>query len=282
MRAISEIIVAGRNLADILRSANLINADLISANLRNADLSGANLSGANLINADLSGANLRNANLSCADLSYADLSGADLSGANLSGANLSDVNLRGADLSGAYLSGANLSGAYLSDADLGRVNLSGANLSGANLSGAYLRGADLSGANLSGANLSGARGLIKTMGVEAGNTYWKRFRNGLKNNGYQFHVGINSLRDGEVFASDDRELCSHPGFHFASRSWCSVNYPDRPLEARIRIPEDAQINEPWATDGKASADKIEILQVFDVATGKDVTEDYRGPVLEIA
>jgi len=137
-------------------------------------------------------------------------------------------------------------------------------------------------ANLSGANLSGARGLIKTMGVEAGNTYWKRFRNGLKNNGYQFHVGINSLRDGEVFASDDRELCSHPGFHFASRSWCSVNYPDRPLEARIRIPEDAQINEPWATDGKASADKIEILQVFDVATGKDVTEDYRGPVLEIA
>ncbi len=50
-----------------------------------------------------------------------------------------------------------------------------------------------------------------------------------------------------------------------------VNFPERPLEALIRIPENAQINEPWATDGKASADKIEILQVYDVATGKDVT-----------
>ena len=38
----------------------------------------------------------------------------------------------------------------------------------------------------------------------------------------------------------------------------------------------AQINEPWATDGKASADKIEILQVFDVKTGEDVTKKYKG------
>ena len=177
--------------------------------------------------------------------------------------------------SGAYLSGANLSRAYLSDAYLFGANLSGAYLSGANLSGANLSGANLSGANLSGAYLSDAEGMVKTMGVEQGNIYWKRFDEGLNNNGYQFKVGLNVLREGEVFASDERVTCSSPGFHFASRSWCAVNYGDRPLEAKIRIPMDAQINEPWATDGKASADKIEILQVFDVATGKDVTDDYR-------
>jgi hypothetical protein len=38
---------------------------------------------------------------------------------------------------------------------------------------------------------------------------------------------------------------------------------------------DAKINEPWATDGKASADKIDILQVFDTKTGKDVTEQFK-------
>lgn len=122
----------------------------------------------------------------------------------------------------------------------------------------------------------GAKGCVKTMGVEAGNYYWKRFKPGLNNNGYQFRVGLNKLRDGEVFASDERIMCSHPGFHFASRSWCAANYPDRPLEARIRIPDGAQINEPWATDGKASADMIEIIQVFDVETGADVTDQFRG------
>jgi hypothetical protein len=144
-----------------------------------------------------------------------------------------------------------------------------ADLSGANLSGANLRDADLSGANLRNAKF-----LVKLMGVEHGNCYWKRFNTGLNNNGYQFYVGLNKLRDGEVFASDDRVTCSHPGFHFGSRSWCAVNYNDRPLEARIRIPEGAQINEPWATDGKASADMIEILQVFDTKTGADVTKQY--------
>lgn len=88
-------------------------------------------------------------------------------------------------------------------------------------------------------------------------------------------MGLNTLKEGEKFADDERVVCSYPGFHFASRSWCAVNYPQRPLEAHIRIPMDAKINEPWATDGKASVDKIEILQVFDVATGEDVTEKYR-------
>jgi hypothetical protein len=150
-----------------------------------------------------------------------------------------------------------------------------ADLSRADLSRANLSGADLSRANLSGANLSRAKAMVKIMGVEQGNTYWKRFDVGLKNNEYQFKVGLNELRSGEVFADDERVTCSYPGFHFASRSWCAVYYSDRPLEARIRIPMDAKINEPWATDGKASADKIEIIQVFDVKTGTDVTDKYR-------
>jgi len=218
----------------------------------------------------------------------ADLYRANLSGANLSGANLYRANLPGADLSGADLYRANLSGANLPGADLYRANLSGADLYRANLYRADLPGADLSGADLYRANLSGAnlyranlsdtKNLVKIMGVEPGNFYWKRFEEGLCNNNYQFYVGLNTLRDNEVFASDDRVTCSYPGFHFASRSWCAVNYPDRPLEAKIRIPDDAQINEPWATDGKASADKIEILQVFEIRTGKDVTDDYRKTV----
>jgi hypothetical protein len=215
------------------------------ANLSGADLSGANLSGADLFRANLSGANL---------------SGADLSGANLLGADLFRANLSGADLSGANLSGA---------------NLSGAGLFRANLSGADLFRADLSGADLSGADLSGAKGLVKIVGVEVGNYYWKRFNDNLCNNGYQFKVGLNKLRKGEKFADDERIMCSYPGFHFASRSWCAVNYPHRPLEAKIRIPEGAKINEPWATDGKASADMIEIIEVFDTKTGEDVTNLFK-------
>ena len=180
-----------------------------------------------------------------------------------------------ADLSGADLNGVDLNGEDLSRANLSRADLIGANLIGANLSRANLNGADLIGANLSRANLNGAKSLVKIMGVEPGNTYWKRFDGGLNNNGYQFRVGLNVLRDGEKFADDERVVCGYPGFHFASRSWCAAYYPQRPLEARIRIPLDAIICEPWATDGKASADRIEILQVFDVATGEDVTEKYR-------
>ena len=83
---------------------------------------------------------------------------------------------------------------------------------------------------------------------------------------------MNTLRDDEVFASDPRVLCSYPGFHFASREWCKTYYPDRPLEALIQIPEDAQINEPWASDGTASADKIIIHKVFNTETGEEVTD----------
>ena len=202
---------------------------------------------------------------------------ADLSGADLRGADLREAVLREAVLSGADLSGADLRGADLTRADLIGADLRGADLRGADLTRADLSGADLTRADLTRADLTGAKGMVKLMGIGVGNIYWKRFNAGLNNNGYQFFVGLNTLNDGEEFAGDDRVLCSYPGFHFASRSWCAVNYSERPLEARIRIPEDAQVNEPWATDGKASADKIEILQVFDTATGEDVTDQYRRP-----
>ena len=185
--------------------------------------------------------------------------------------------LTGAVLTGAVLTGAVLCWAVLTEADLRGAVLTEADLRGAVLTDADLTGADLRGAVLTDADLTGAKGLVKLMGIEPGNFSWKRFHAGLKNNGYQFFVGLNTLPDGEEFATDERVLCSYPGFHFASRSWCAVNYSDRPLEARIRIPEDAQVNEPWATDGKASADKIEILQVFDTATGEDVTDQHRRP-----
>jgi uncharacterized protein YjbI with pentapeptide repeats len=273
-----------------LRGADLRGAYLREANLLRADLQGANLQGANLWEANLQEANLLRAYLQGAYLQGAYLQGAYLQGAYLQGAYLQGANLQGADLlraylQGAYLQGAYLQGAYLQGADLQEANLRGANLRGANLREANLREADLreadlreadlQGANLQGADLWGAKGMIKIMGVEPGNIYWKRFDGGLNNNGYQFYAGLNTLREGENFANDERRTCSYPGFHFASRSWCALYYSDRPLEAKIRIPMDAQINEPWATDGKASADKIEILQVFEVKTGKDVTDQYK-------
>ena len=172
--------------------------------------------------------------------------------------------LRGADLRGAYLRNATLRGAYLRNATLRGANLTGANLTGADLRGAYLRGADL----------TDATGMVKLVGTIPGNCYWKRFDTNLTNNGVAFRVGLNNLRPGETFAADERVLCSYPGFHFASRSWCAVNHSERPYEALIRVPADAQVNEPWATDGKASADKIEILQVFCTKTGADVTGQF--------
>jgi hypothetical protein len=238
------------NLKEAIEKLVKENADLYNADLYNADLRNANLRNADLYNADLYNADLYNADLRNADLYNADLRNANLRNANLRNADLRNANLRNADLRNA-------------------------NLENADLYNADLRNANLRNADLENADLENAKNMIKIMGVEPGNIYWKRFNEGLKNNDFQFHVGINTLHKGEIFASDERILCSFPGFHFASRSWCAVNYPNRPLEAKIRIPVDAKINEPWATDGKASADKIEILQVFDTKTGEDVTEKYK-------
>jgi hypothetical protein len=162
---------------------------------------------------------------------------------------------------------ANLTGAYLR----------GANLIGADLSKANLTGANLQNAHLNNATLTNTIKPIKSINVKPGDIYWKRFNDGLINFGYPFKVGLNelNLRPGEVFASDERASCSYSVFHFASREWCAKYYSDRPYEAKIGIPMNAKVNEPWKTNGKASADKIEILQVFEVKTGKDVTEQFK-------
>ena len=214
----------------------------------------ANLTGANLYRANLEGANLTGANLYRANLEGARLEGANLTGANLYRANLYRANLEGANLTGA--------------------NLYRANLEGARLEGANLTGANLYRANLKGANLTGAKNLIKPIGVEVGNYYWKRINKDFESNGYYFTVGVNNLRDGETFADDERVLCSYPGFHFASRSWCAREYGNRLYEVKIQIPKGAQINEPWATDGKASASKIKIVKVINSQTGEDVTKNF--------
>jgi hypothetical protein len=237
-------------------------------------LFGANLSGAKLRRANLSGANLTKANLSGAYLTGADLSRADLDRADLGRTTLSYANLCGANLHGAYLTGSCLNRINLYKANLTETVLRETVLHRTNLTGANLTGANLCDADLYGADLTNVVGMPKSMNVKPGDTYWKRFKTKLINEGYQFKVGLNELRPGEVFASDERVECSYPGFHFASREWCAKNYPERPYEAKIRIPLDAKINEPWVTDGKASADKIEILQVFDTKTGKDVTEQF--------
>jgi len=220
------------------------------------------------------GAYLNSAYLSGADLRDAALSNAELRGANLRDAALSNAELRGAALSNADLYGADLRGADLRGANLHGADLRGANLHDADLSNAELRGADLSNAELRGADLTNTKNMIKLIGIEQGNIYWKKIGDGLINEGYQFKVGLNELREGEIFADDERILCSYPGFHFASKSWCEVYYSDRPYLAKIRIPLDAKINEPWTTNGKASADKIEILQIFD-KEGKDVTKQFK-------
>lgn len=264
----------------IFEGDNLSGANLAFANLKEADLSGMDLSYSNLTSADLFRANLVNADLSKANLPYATLFCANLEQAILDQANLFNADLERANLERAILISANLGGANLERACLIKANLEEANLGGANLEEAVLIEANVVGANLQLANLEkayleGVKGLVKIMGVEVGNYYWKRFNKGLNNNGYQFKVGLNILEDKRDFADDERVLCSYPGLHFGSRSWCKINYPERPLEALIQIPEGARINEPWATDGKASADRILIIRVFDTKTGEDVTEQYR-------
>jgi hypothetical protein len=122
--------------------------------------------------------------------------------------------------------------------------------------------------------------MVKLLGVCLGNRYYKRICEDFENNDYYFTVGLNQLRDGETFANDERTLCSCPGFHFASKSWCDLHYGERRYSCLIRIPlkeeyESVEINEPWATDGKASASAIIIEKVYDMEDGgKDVTEQF--------
>ncbi|MBP0036308.1 MAG: pentapeptide repeat-containing protein [Roseofilum sp. SBFL] len=123
----------------------------------------ADLSEANLTRADLSEADLTRAKLERADLTGADLTGADLIGADLIGAKLARADLTGADLQEAHLECSSYNNRRSNTsktnapkdqcADLTRANLSKAQLSKANFTKAKLNGADLTGAILIGANL---------------------------------------------------------------------------------------------------------------------------------
>ena len=155
-----------------LRRANLQKADLTAAELKEADLSGAqlqeanlrraNLQKADLTTAQLQGANLTHAQLQKADLGAAQLQGADLTFAQLQKATLILAQLQGADLTFAQLQGADLGDAQLQkatliDAQLQEATLIGTQLQGANLTHAQLQKATLIGASLKGAILMGAR-----------------------------------------------------------------------------------------------------------------------------
>jgi len=175
------------------------------------------------------------------------------------------------------LRGANLRDADLQDADLRSANLQGANLQGADLRSANLRSADLGSANLLHAYLQGAdlrNAAMPTHHFQAapGGIYWKGIGEDLINREYQYQLGLNVV---ENFNADQRETCSFPGLHFATETWVRRHWSDAKYICKVQIPDDAQINNPWATDGKASADKLIVLAVYDMRTGEDVTEQFQ-------
>jgi hypothetical protein len=43
---------------------------------------------------------------------------------------------------------------------------------------------------------------------------------------------------------------------------------------------DIQINEPWTSDGKASANALIVVQIIDTRTGEDVTDQFREKPVE--
>lgn len=121
---------SGRNLEGIdcshqvMREAQLSNANLRRANLQATDLSGAtymedtDLRGANLTQAKLVGTSAIRADFSSANLTKANLSHANLSGARFNGADLTETILIGARLVAADLRNLRGSSVYLDRSDL--------------------------------------------------------------------------------------------------------------------------------------------------------------------
>ena len=131
----------------------LKSADLWEANLKGANLMQANLMGSNLTQADLSFANLADCIMNSAYLIEANLHSAELYGCELRNtyldyAHLIEARMTGADMRGARLWNADLTGAYLL-----RVNLTGAKLARANLTDTYLESAILGNTDLNDVTL---------------------------------------------------------------------------------------------------------------------------------
>ncbi len=201
-----------------------------------------------------------------------------LQGYGFVGYDFKGINLSYAVFKGVNLTRANFCRAILREADFEGCNMKEVMFNLADLRKAQLRRTDLSwaifrGANLKGADVENAKGLIKVMGVEHLNYYWKRLDKRLMYNGYCFKPGINELSNGE-FERDERITWPLSTFVFGSRSWNALNLSSFSVEALIRIPEDALINEPWATEGQASANKIIVEKLFDAETGNDITANY--------
>ena len=149
---------------DMVKGADLKNADLYHAEAAGAFLVKADLRGADLRHIDLELGNLRQANLEEADLREANLLQADLRGSDLDGADLRGAVLLRARLENARLNRADLRETFLNEAALHNADLSMADLRNAQLNRADLRGATLEfaimgGVNLQGADLSGVLGL---------------------------------------------------------------------------------------------------------------------------
>jgi len=154
------VIFAGEapSLADLVRKAVAVNADLSNAELSHANLSRLDLSGARLASADLTKANLAGADLTGANLSTAVLTSADLFGAILYKTNFAAADLSGANLGMAHAVWAFFSGANLAECDFSRADLSGANLTDANLFEAIVTATNLKGAYLPATKLEFTRG----------------------------------------------------------------------------------------------------------------------------
>lgn len=152
------------------------------------------------------------------------------------------------------------------------------NLRGAYLSGAYLSDADLRGAYLRGACLENTKMPVHHFQVVPGGVYWKGIngdhRGQMRNNDFVYKLGMNRLPEEETFADDPRRTCSYPGLHIASREWVEINWRSKYL-CKVQVPLSAKINNPWATDGKASVDRLKILKVYDMETGEDLTEIFK-------
>lgn len=263
-----------------------VRLDLTKAVIKNKDLSNLNLSDAILVNTefrhcialhtDFEGADMSQCAISDTTMRYANLSNTNLACSIINACNLSRALLDNAKLTNTNITYCSLYGATLREVAAQNAAITNCDARRASFFGAQLRSASVDGTMFSNAtfeeaDLTNIRGLVRPMGVTPGGIYWKAISRGLENRGYKFKIGLNTLEEGEEFANDPRFLCSYPGFHFAGLEWVKAHYFHRDYLCKIRIPEWAEVNEPYGSDGKASASAIEILQVFLMESGEDVT-----------
>ena len=128
-------------------------------------------------------------------------------------------------------------------------------------------GADLSGADLSGANLSGAKNLISTVAFmsefekdDLGVIVYKRI--GDTDYAPPAHWTIAPGEFLTEVVNPDRGTDCGCGVNFGTRAWCDSAYANSTLwRCRIRWMDLAGVVVPFGTDGKARAERLELLEV---------------------